>query len=58
MNEIDLPLVHDWATAELWRPAYMDMRTYYAADQKGFFCGEEEGEVIGIIGAMRWGSKV
>ena len=58
MCEDDLPLVLNWATAEQWRPADMDMRTYFAADHRGLFCGVKDGEIIGIIGAMRWGSEV
>lgn len=59
MEGADLPTVHAWVCREGWRPADADIASYFAADPRGMFVGVEpaSGEMIGVIGTMRWGCK-
>ena len=56
MTGADLALALDWAAEEGWNPGLRDAQCFYAADPEGFFIGEFEGEPVGSVSAVRYGS--
>ena len=54
MTESELNLALEWAAAEGWNPGLYDAECFYAADPKGFFLGEFDGEPIGCISAVAY----
>lgn len=53
-GELDLALA--WAAAEGWNPGLHDAECFYAADPEGFFIGLLNGEPVGSISAVRYGT--
>ncbi len=51
-DELRVPV--EWAAKEGWNPGRKDAQCYYAADPKGFFLGEIEGEPIACISAVAY----
>jgi len=54
MTESGLGLALDWAAAEGWNPGLYDASCFYAADPRGFFLGEYDGEAVGCISAVAY----
>src|SRR5271169_1324234 len=52
-------LVHalDWAADEGWNPGLFDAESFHAADPDGFLLGELDGEPIGSVSAVRYGTE-
>lgn len=46
-----------WAEKEGWNPGLHDAVCFYAADPKGFFVGELNGQAVGCISAVRYDEK-
>ena len=56
MTEADLARAIEWAASEGWNPGLHDAHCFYAADPQGFFAGERDGDPIGCVSAVRYGS--
>lgn len=56
MTADELTLAVDWAAAEGWNPGLADDRAFQAADRNGFLVGLLDGEPIGSISAVSYGS--
>jgi hypothetical protein len=56
MTEADLARAIEWAASEGWNPGLYDAHCFYAADPQGFFAGERDGDPIGCVSAVRYGS--
>lgn len=52
--ELDLGL--DWAAQEGWNPGLHDGDSFWAADPGGFLIGLVDGEPVGMISAVRYGT--
>jgi len=57
MARAELGLALDWAADEGWNPGLNDARCFGAADPDGFFVAELDGEVVGSVSAVRYGSE-
>lgn len=56
MSEDEMPLAVDWAAAEGWNPGLHDAQCFWAADRQGFLVGIKDGQPIGCISAVRYGT--
>jgi GNAT superfamily N-acetyltransferase len=56
MTEADLALTLEWTAAEGWNPGVHDARCFHAADPEGFLLGELDGQPIGCVSAVGYGS--
>ncbi len=45
-----------WAAIEGWNPGYHDAVPFHAQDPQGFFVGELNGEAIGMVSGVRYGT--
>src|SRR5690606_9900185 len=54
-DEMSLPI--EWAALEGWNPGLHDADCFYAADPDGFLVGELDGEPVGCISAVKYGSE-
>ncbi|GGW52543.1 GNAT family N-acetyltransferase [Streptomyces xantholiticus] len=54
VREIDL--MRDWAEEEGWNPGDTDRLAFTAADPQGFLIGRLDGEPVGCISAVRYGT--
>ncbi|WP_127078064.1 GNAT family N-acetyltransferase [Rhodomicrobium lacus] len=54
MDESGIALALEWADAEGWNPGRHDASCFYAADPRGFFLGELDGEPVGCISAVAY----
>ncbi|MBV8425011.1 MAG: GNAT family N-acetyltransferase, partial [Candidatus Eremiobacteraeota bacterium] len=52
----ELSFCLDLAAAEGWNPGLYDGPPFYAADNRGYFVAELDGEKIGCISAVRYAS--
>lgn len=52
----DMETVLDWATQEGWNPGLKDGPAFYAADPGGFLLGSIDGEPVGSLSAVSYGS--
>ncbi len=57
MSEDEVPMAVDWAAAEGWNPGLYDAQCFWAADRQGFLVGIKEGQPVGCISAVRYGSN-
>ena len=57
MTKDELVLALDWAADEGWNPGLFDAETFHAADPNGFLLGELDGEPIGSVSAVRYGTE-
>ncbi|QSX29408.1 GNAT family N-acetyltransferase [Shewanella cyperi] len=57
MTRPQLDMALDWAAAEGWNPGLNDGDCYYQADPDGFLLASLNGEAIGCISAVRYGSE-
>ncbi|GAA0781744.1 GNAT family N-acetyltransferase [Roseibium denhamense] len=51
-HEMKVPM--DMAGEEGWNPGLEDGAAFFAADSKGFFCGEIDGKLINVISAVKY----
>ena len=56
MNADELSIAIDWAAEEGWNPGLGDAICFYNADPNGFFIAESEGEALGCISAVSYGT--
>ncbi len=56
MTEDEVELAIDWAAKEGWNPGLHDGRCFWAADPQGFFIALEDGQPVGCVSAVRYGS--
>lgn len=56
MTEREVSLAVDWAAEEGWNPGLHDAQCFWVADQQGFFVGNREGQPVGCISAVKYGS--
>lgn len=56
MVENEMSLAVEWAAAEGWNPGLHDAQCFWAADGQGFLLGLKDGEPVGCISAVRYGS--
>ncbi|BCS88768.1 GNAT family N-acetyltransferase [Pseudodesulfovibrio sediminis] len=56
MTREDMDVAITLAAAEGWNPGLTDGASFYAADPDGFFISELNGEPVGTISAVRYGS--
>lgn len=56
MAENEVALAVDWAAAEGWNPGLHDAQCFWAADSQGFLVGIKDGQPVGCITAVRYGS--
>jgi predicted N-acetyltransferase YhbS len=56
MEEPELEIALEWAAAEGWNPGLNDRRCFWAADPGGFFLAELDGEAVGSVSAVRYGT--
>jgi GNAT superfamily N-acetyltransferase len=54
MQPEELQIAIDWARQEGWNPGLYDASCFYAADPKGFFIGEQEGEIISVASEVNY----
>ncbi len=54
-HELDMGIA--WAAQEGWNPGLHDRDSFYAADPEGFLLAEWDGEPVGMISAVRYGSS-
>ena len=57
MRHSELGLSLDWAAREGWNPGLNDARCFWAADRRGFFLAEVDGEPAGSISAVAYGAS-
>jgi len=57
MTKDELVLALDWAADEGWNPGLFDAESFHAADPDGFLLGELDGEPIGSVSAVRYGTE-
>ena len=57
MERSELGLSLDWAAREGWNPGLHDTRCFWAADPRGFFLAEVDGEPAGSISAVAYGAS-
>lgn len=46
----------EWATNEGWNPGLKDLEAFYKADPSGFLIGIMDGEIIGSISVVKYGT--
>jgi GNAT superfamily N-acetyltransferase len=46
----------EWATNEGWNPGLKDLEAFYKADPSGFLIGVVDGEIIGSISVVKYGT--
>lgn len=51
-DEIDIPI--EWARQEGWNPGIHDGEMHYPVDPEGWFCAEENGEIIGVAAGINY----
>ena len=56
MQEDEMMLAVDWAAAEGWNPGLNDAACFWAADRQGFLLGLRDGQPVGCISAVSYGS--
>lgn len=56
MTKDEVNLAVDWAAEEGWNPGLYDGRCFWAADPDGFFVALEDGQPVGCVSAVRYGS--
>jgi GNAT superfamily N-acetyltransferase len=47
-----------WARQEGWNPGLHDATPFHAQDPRGFFLGEIDGEPIGMVAGVRYGTEL
>lgn len=52
----EMQILIDWARQEGWNPGLNDAACFHAADPEGFFIGRIDGDPVGCISAVRYGS--
>lgn len=52
----EIALMRDWADEEGWNPGDSDCWAFQAADPEGFLIGRLDGEPVGCISAVRYGT--
>ena len=57
MTESEVELAVDWAAEEGWNPGLYDGRCFWASDPDGFFIALKDGEPVGCVSAVRYGSN-
>ncbi|MGW0698494.1 GNAT family N-acetyltransferase [Streptomyces sp. NPDC002867] len=55
-SALDIALMRDWADEEGWNPGDSDLWAFTVADPHGFLVGHLDGEPVGCISAVRYGS--
>ena len=56
MTRADLQYAFDWSAAEGWNIGLHDHDVFFATDPNGFFIGELDGEPIGCVSGVAYGS--
>ena len=56
MSLAELQTHLSWAALEGWNPGFNDAVAFHAQDPEGFLLGELDGEPIGMISAVRYGT--
>jgi hypothetical protein len=54
MRREELDIAVDWAAAEGWNPGLRDAACFWAADERGFWIGERDGEPVACISVVRY----
>src|SRR5690606_21804245 len=57
MKREEVALALKWAANEGWNPGISDAACFYAADPSGFLLAEVDGEPVGCISAVSYGSN-
>ena len=57
MRHNELSICLDWAAAEGWNPGLHDSTPFFAADPEGFLLAEVRGQAVGMISAVRYGTR-
>lgn len=57
MTRRELDLGVEWAAREGWNPGLHDADTFHATDPDGFLVGELDGRPVGMVSAVRYGSR-
>jgi GNAT superfamily N-acetyltransferase len=56
LSRDEIRLTTDWAAEEGWNPGLHDAQSFYAADRDGFLVAEVDGQPVGCISAVAYGS--
>lgn len=54
-DETHIPI--EWARDEGWNPGLHDAQSHYPVDPSGWFCAEQDGEIIGTAVAVNYGTE-
>ena len=57
MQQHELSTGLDWAAAEGWNPGLHDASSFYATDPQGFLLAQLHGQPVGMVSAVRYGSR-
>ncbi|MCX8521213.1 MAG: GNAT family N-acetyltransferase [Rhodoferax sp.] len=57
MRQDELTTGLDWAAAEGWNPGLHDAASFYATDPDGFLLAQFQGQPVGMVSAVRYGSR-
>ncbi len=57
MTRAEVDLAVDWAAQEGWNPGLHDADCFYSTDPQGFFIGLLDGEPIGCVSAVAYGTS-
>jgi GNAT superfamily N-acetyltransferase len=57
MTRAELDLGLDWAAQEGWNPGLHDADSFHATDPQGFLLGTLGGEPVGMVSAVRYGTR-
>lgn len=56
MTRAELAIGIGWAADGGWNPGLHDDDSFYATDPGGFLIGHLDGEPIGMVSAVKWGT--
>ena len=54
MQDDDIQIAIDWAAQEGWNPGINDAKSFYQADNNGFFVGEIDGQAVSVGSAVAY----